>query len=246
MGTIDGPYRRRMPRLGRPLLAGLRALLLHGGLMCAGSAVAIPQVASGPAASSVSAAAVEAMPTVVEAEPSAAVLRLNNREIVTFRARLLGATPQRRVERAQAALELALGVSESAQIRRSEAGQAQRFELNGITLFFLSIDDMADSQPGLGIEPAALEVERRLATAVRERHEATEPRKLALGAAFSAGASLLAWVLLRALAALRRHAMVGLDAQIEDWRQRHQGKAFLSTYADHLRAGARRSADAVY
>ncbi len=157
-----------------------------------------------------------------------------------MRAHLLGATPARRVERAEAALKLALDSGAKAtQIHRSQAGSVQRFELGGVTLFFLAPDDLADAQSGVGLDVVAREVERRLATAVREQQEATEPRQLALGAAWSVAASLLAWLLLRGLVTLRRRGLARLAALFEHWQQRHTGKAVVSTYGEHLRSGLR-------
>ncbi|MBK6850280.1 MAG: mechanosensitive ion channel [Burkholderiales bacterium] len=185
-----------------------------------------------------------------QVEARVATLKLNQREIVTLRAHLLGASPARRVERAEAALKLALANGGTAtQIRRSDAGLARRFELAGITLFLLAPDDLDDAQSahaGLGLDVVARDVERRLANAVREQQEATEPRQLALGAAWSLGASLVAWLVVRALVTLRRRGMARVAAMFEHWQQRHTGKAMVSTYAAHVRSGVQHATTALY
>ncbi|WP_158219860.1 mechanosensitive ion channel family protein [Ideonella sp. A 288] len=175
----------------------------------------------------------------------AATVSLNNRRIVSFRATLLGDSPAERAAMAREALKAAVAQGSAGVVTRTAAGEAVRFELDGTTLFFLVPDDVPGPRPVAMLDAAAQKTEARLRMAVQEAREATDPRRLALGAAWAAGASVLAFLLWRLLFALRRRVVARLDSQLERWQRDHPGKSVVNTYADHAQTAARSTATAL-
>lgn len=177
------------------------------------------------------------------AAAAAATLSLNNRRIATFRATLLGDTPQERAELARlavvAALDKAIAKRSPMVVTRSAVGGAVRFEIDGATVFFLAPGDLAGPRPASLLEPSAQEVQRRLELALREHREMTDPRQLGIAAGYAVAASVVAFLLLRLLFALRRRVLLRLSADLHSWQERNRDKGLVTTYATHVRSGAK-------
>ncbi len=181
----------------------------------------------------------------VAAESAGGTLALNNRRIVSFRATLLGNTPAERADMARAGIEEVLARKSGGKVTRSLTGDAVRFELDGETVFFLVVDDLSGPRPVMALEKAAQDVQRRLEMAVVESREMTDPRKIALGAAWAVAATLVAWLLVRALLVLRRKAVSRLYSRVLGSQDGIGKGSLVSTYADHARAGVRFAATLV-
>jgi small-conductance mechanosensitive channel len=164
---------------------------------------------------------------------------LHNRRIVQFRAPLLGDTPAERAEMALAGLQTAVARKGPGVVTRSIAGDAVRFAIDGETVFFLLADDLSGPRPALALAKASQDVQRRLETALQEARELTDPRALAIGAAWSVGATVLAWLVVRALLVLRRKAVVALYSRVLGGQGDTTAGQIVSTYADHARVGVR-------
>lgn len=168
-----------------------------------------------------------------------APLVLNNRVIVSFRATLLGDTPDQRAELARAALEAVLDKGGPGKVTRTDLGDAVRFEVDGDTVFYLVAADSQGPRAAAMLDAAAKRVESRLVTAIAEHREVGDPRKIAVGAAFALLASAFAYALIRLVFRIRRLAVNRLDRQIEAWRSRYPGQTVIGTYAGYAEAATR-------
>lgn len=144
------------------------------------------------------------------ASPNEADLVLNQRKVVTLRATLKGETPEERVQAAQEAIAAALQAAPGAAIERQMLPgdpPAVRLLVNGVVVLHLVPEDLGGSRPGALLEAAAIDVQRRLSSVFAELREARDPRAWGLGLAVSLGATVVAVVLLKVLAALRRRLL---------------------------------------
>lgn len=172
---------------------------------------ALAQSPVGGAASAAAGTVAVAAPAVpAEQAPPPAVLQVFNRDIVEFRAVLLGIAPRERVRRARERVQeqLQRGVDLTVSLLPVAGGQAVL--ING-GLSFLVLDADADPlRPGSGAE-LARQAARALEQAIAERHESRDWRRMlhAAGRAvlISAGAALLGWGLWRLRRAVERHAV---------------------------------------
>ena len=163
---------------------------------------------------------------------------LNQRRIISFRASLLGDTPAERATLGRMALEAALASGGPGQVSRTPLGESVRFEVDGTTVFFLSVDDIAGPRPALQLDAASQDVQRRLQLALAEAREVNNPKQLALGAAYAAAATLVAGLLARLIFVLRGLGLTRLRARLAVWREQHPGKDLVTTYSDHARTAA--------
>jgi len=222
----------------------LSALLLAGLLSISAALPLRAQPMEGPAAPvAVPISPASPPPGSLQVDAGEATVSLNNRRIVTFRTTLLGDTPAERAELARLAVlravEAAIAGKTPAAVTRSAVGDAVRFEIDGATVFFMAPGDLAGPRPASLLEPSAQEVQRRLELALREHREISDPRRIAIAAAYAVAATLVAWVLLRLLMSLRRRMLVRLAAEVRSWEERHRDQGLVTTYASHIRAGAR-------
>lgn len=178
-----------------------------------------------------------------EVEPI--VLRLHNRKIVTFRAALLGDSPAERAELARLALSAALKSGGPGVVRRVHLGESVRLELDGQPLFFLLPGDLDGPRPASLLEAASQDVAQRLQQAVDESRELTDPRSWAKGAAYSAAASLLAYVVIRLLMGVRRRLTLRVHALLREQRNEGQLGTLVADYMNHARTATRMAANAV-
>ncbi len=177
--------------------------------------------------------------------PPASDLRLNNRKIVTFRASLLGDSPAERSELARVALGTALAKGGVGVVRRVPLGDSVRLELDGQALFFLLPGDLGGPRPASLLEAASQDVAQRLQQAVDESRELTDPRSWAKGAAYSAAASLLAYVVIRLLMGVRRRLTLRVHALLREQRNEGQLGTLVADYMNHARTATRMAANAV-
>ena len=184
-----------------------------------------------------------------EAQPvadlQARAVYLDNRRIVSFRAHVLGDSPTERADLARVALEAAIAAGGPGQVSRTLVGDSARFEVDGNTVFFLTLGDIAGPRPALLLEATSKEVELRLQTALQEAREMADPKQFAIGVAYSSAATLVAFLLVRLLFALRGRGLSRLASRLDARRQRLQGRDIVSTYSDHARTAARLASNAL-
>ncbi|MCQ9375517.1 mechanosensitive ion channel family protein [Methyloversatilis sp. XJ19-13] len=161
-------------------------------------------------------------------------LFVNRRRIVTFRATLLDDVPAVRAQQAEATLERMLAGGGPAAITLILEGTTASLKFDGERVFHLVADDVGPSF-GLSFDAAAEEVRRRLQAAVLEVREKGDARRIGEGLAWSAGATLLALVLLRGVFWLRRKLAERLDRRLAAWQQDRSAGDLLATYAEHAR-----------
>lgn len=177
-----------------------------------------------------------AAPAAVAASAPEATLTLIYRQVVTFRSTLLGDTPAVRVVLARAAIDAVRRQGGPGRVSRTATGDAMRYEVDGTTVFFLVPDDLAGPRPEAWFDAATEQTELRLQTALAEAREATDPRRLGVGAALAAVASVVAFVLIRLLMAGRRRA----EAQVRRALLRTEADgASVRSWAQHLRPALR-------
>ena len=154
------------------------------------------------------------------AQAQEAELVVNQRKVVSLRATLKGETPRERVQAAEAALAAALAVPVPADRveRQALAGEtpAVRLRVNDVVVLHLVPEDLAGPQAGNLLDAAGTDAERRLRVAVAELREARDPRHWARGLAVSVLATVVAVVLLKALAALRRRLLRRAARRLSD------------------------------
>ncbi len=175
------------------------------------------------------------------AEPAAApqTLYLHNRRIATFRATLLDDTPAERVRLAEAALATALKAPGARSVSQTSTGDSVRFEVDGRTVFFLTTGDSDAPRPEASLEVLARDVLLRLETAVTESSEVRDPRRIALGMAFSLMATLAAWLLARGIFRLRRRVAKRVYAALQKSTGHGSPAALVTTYVEHARVASR-------
>lgn len=209
-----------------------------GLLLWAGATLAQAQPLDLPA---VPVAPVTATATPAHAQP----LTLNNRKIVTFRTDLLGDSPADRVELANLALSHALAAKGPGVVTRVMLGDAVRLELDGLPLFFVLPGDLGGPRPAGLLDAASQDVVQRLQTAVNEARERTDPQKWAMGAAYSLAATLVAYVLMRLLLAIRRKTTVHMHNLLREQGKQNQWGTWLMDYVGHARAATRAATAAI-
>lgn len=171
--------------------------------------------------------------------------RLNNRKIVTFRSALLGDSPGDRAELARLALAQALKKPGPWVVSRVPVGESVRLELDGQALFFLLPGDLGGPRPATMLDAAAQDVAQRLQLAVAESRELTDPRSWAKGAAYSAAASVLAYLVIRLLMGVRRRLTLRMHALLRKQRSAGQLGTLVADYINHARTATRMTTNAV-
>ena len=164
---------------------------------------------------------------------------LNHREIVRFRATLLGRSPAERAAHGMAALRAVLDAggpgevsvwlnASTARTRRRAAdvpaddggwmdGDAAGLRVDDTIVFYLLPDDL-EKLSGTRLADAAEAVRSRLQVAVLEVKEMSDPQRIARGLAYAAGATLVASGMFILALTLRRRAMARLDRSLANRR----------------------------
>jgi len=188
---------------------------------------ALAQGSAGPAASAAaSAATTDPVP--------AGRLMINNRPIFTFHTALVGRMPRERALAAGAAVAVVMerGGPGQVTLQKAEDGRYTAVQIDGLIVFHVTADDL---EPGASIDSAASAVRDRLQRAVDEIHEKRDPRRIAIGIAYSALATVIAYLLLRVTFMLRRRALVHVNAIIDNWDPQQQ-RSLFATYLHHARS----------
>ena len=212
------------------------ALLWAMVVLCAGGGAQAQGIA--PALAPV--AAVAASP-----DTPAASVYLNNRKIVTFRTGFLGDSAGDRAELAHLALAQALTRPGPGVVTRVQVNEGFRLELDGHPLFLLLPGDLGGSRPPGLLEAAAKDVAQRLQTAVTEWRERSDPQKLAIGAAYSLGATLAAYLAVKGLWVVRRRLTVRMHRLLRGQGQHGPLGTLLLDGVNHARAATRAAATAL-
>lgn len=161
-----------------------------------------------------------------EATDGEPTLVLNHRKIVTLRSALLGETPRERVELARESLDRVLSTGGAWRVTRTASDPSIRFEIDGATVFFLVPEDLAGPASAAALQTAAHKVQQRLEAALAEQREMRDPKRLALGAAYSVAATLTAALMGWLVLALRRRGLGALARQLALLRERSVHKAW--------------------
>lgn len=154
-----------------------------------------------------------------------AVLVYANREIVTLRATVQGATPEMRVRRIGERLrqmreeELALPLEQKAMTFEGRNGKL--FSIAGQLVFVLYEGDL-DEEQGLPLDQAAVQVEQRLTEAIRAAAEQRKGPVLLKGVLLSILASMLAIAILWAIQRATRIVLARLQQRVQSARNSTQ------------------------
>jgi len=208
----------------RWLGALLSMLALHG---------AAPVWAQPAAASATASAAASEVPATAEDTPANVVV-VNHRRILSFRASVLGRTPRERALAANVAVGVVLerGGAGKVTVWQSEKTRTAGLQIDGLMVLYLVPEDLdAGSDLFAAIDAARI----RLQAAVNELRETRDPRRIAIGVAYSVAATLIAYLLLRGAFALRRRVLSHVSAVVDRW-QPEQGRSLIATYGQHARS----------
>lgn len=209
----------------------------------AAPAAAMALVAAGPAAPAASPGRIAPH---VPSEEAATALWLQQRQVMTFRATLLGDTPTDRARLAQAALDTALALPGDGVVTRTSLVDAVRFELHGTTLFFMVPGDLSVLRAASQLDAASLNVLQKLNLAVAEYREARDPQRMLWATAKALAATVLAALLVRLVFVLRRRAVVRLQSGLaQPAAGGSTARRVLSTYLAHTASAIRMAASAV-
>ncbi|MDH4426098.1 MAG: mechanosensitive ion channel [Acidovorax sp.] len=211
------------------------------------------EVFSGPPAASIAAVAGTSTTTaplagaspLTPSDDGATALWLHQRQVMTFRATLLGDTPADRARLAQAALDAALALPGDGVVTRTPLVDAVRFELHGSTLFFMVPADLSVLRAASQMDAASLNVLDKLNLAVGEYRESRDPRRTLWATLKAVGATVLAALLARLVFALRRRAVARLQSGLAQEPGGSAARRVLSTYLAHTASAIRMAASAV-
>ena len=171
--------------------------------------------------------------TVLTAEAEDATLTLNHRDVVTFRATLLGDSPTERLVLARTAIDKLLAAGKPVQVVRADLGDSMRFESGGQTLFYVVAADIESPRASAQLEEVSRDVLLRLQKAIDEKREMHDTQRMLQATVISAGATIVAYLLARLVFVLRRRFVKRLHAAIgqrADW---------LASYSEQFGASMR-------
>jgi small-conductance mechanosensitive channel len=192
------------------------------------------------------------------ATPDAAdTLYVNRRPIVTFRATLLGRSPAERAALARAAVDAALAdggraavdvwlSTPTARTRRAAVDDASAtllgpdmaaagLRIDGHIVFYLLEDDL-EPLPPTTVAEASEAVRARLQLAVSEVREMGDLHRIGIGAAYTAGATVAAYLLLLGVFRLRRATLNRLGRSLEALELKRHGEELVKAYTPHVQS----------
>ena len=163
-------------------------------------------------------------------------LVVNNRPIFTFHASLVGRQPRERALAASTAVAAVVerGGPGDVTLLRDDDGKFVAVQIDGLIVFHVTADDL---DPGVPLDAAAATVRDRLQVAVNETIEKRDPHRIGIGIVVSLVATVIAYLLLRAVFALRRRALARIASMISAWTPQHR-RSILSSYLHHARSAA--------
>ena len=187
-----------------------------------------------PAAPAASAAGNVAPLPAAEAQANAVVV--NHRPIVSLHATVMGRSPNERALAGNTAVGLVLERQGPGKVDLWQGSDGTAgLKLDGVMVVYLVAEDF---DAGTTLSTAVEAARARLQHAIDEVREARDPRRIAWGVAYSAVATLVAYVLLRAAFALRRRIVTRVAMLVDRWRPEHAAKTLIATYAPHARSAA--------
>ena len=172
---------------------------------------------------------------VAAAAPPAAAARetsivVNQRTIATFRANVLGRSARERALAGNIAVRAVLQRGGPGRVAVWTGEGLAGLQIDGAIVFYLAADDLDDATP---LAEAADEVRARLQRAVDEVRETHDWRRIGIGVGLSVVATVVAYLLMRALFALRRRLLARLETSFARWQPREAGRGVLATYWQH-------------
>jgi small-conductance mechanosensitive channel len=186
------------------------------------------------ASSAPSASAVAAIPATAGGTQENSVV-VSHRTIVTFHAPFMGRTPGERAFGGGTAVKLVLQRGGPGKVAVWHGQGLSGLQVDGVMVFYLVEGDL---DPGASLADAAEAARERLQIAVDEVRETRDLRRVGVGVALSAVATVMAYLLLRMLFALRRRLIARLEAKFDVWQPQQRGKSLLATYTQHARSAA--------
>lgn len=158
---------------------------------------------------------------------------VNHRTIVTFRAALMGRSPRERALAGSTAVRAVLERGGPGQVTVWQGDGMAGLQIDGLMVFYLVPDDV-DTTIGQAAEAARA----RLQLAADEVRETRDLRRIGIGIALSALATLIAYLLMATLFAVRRRLLARLEAIFERWQPKGAGRSLLTAYAQHAHSAA--------
>ncbi|WP_240964949.1 mechanosensitive ion channel family protein [Pseudomonas multiresinivorans] len=152
------------------------------------------------------------------ADDAAAELKVENRNILVFRATLLGESPQVRAHRAKATIEEALQGGDELKVNLDPIQDSYMVLLGYSRAFIVSPEDV--DPPGSSVRAAAEAAAANLRLAVAENREAGSVRYLLSALGLAAVATLAYLLLLRGVGYVRGKLL----ARLPDVMSRHSGR----------------------
>ena len=202
----------------------LRAALVAAALLGAVAAWAQP---AAPGASAV--ASTERPLAQDDALRSDSVI-LNHRIVATFNTTLLGRSPRERALAANTALRVVLDRGGRGEVALWQGEAMVGVQLDGAMVFYLAPDE---AEPGSTLAATAEVVRARLQRAVDEVRETTDLHRIGIGVGLSLVATVVAYVLLLGLFALRRRLLARMGTMIATWQPKHPERTLLTTLTQH-------------
>jgi len=160
---------------------------------------------------------------------------VNHRTIVTFRASFMGRTPRDRAAGANTAVQLVLERGGPGRVTVWHGDGTSGVQVDGVIVFYLVPEDIVS---GATLNDVTEVVQQRLQMAVDELRETRDVRRIGIGLALSAVATVIGYLLLRTLFALRRRLLNRLEALFERWHPKQAGRSLLATYTQHAHSAA--------
>jgi len=158
-------------------------------------------------------AAAQPAPAPSPAAEEPARLVVQGREIVVLRVRLLGYPPKDRVHAAVERIRRALEADRSGTVTLREIPEGRMVEVAGLPAFALVPGD-ASALDGETFDAVTAQTVERLRTAVAEKREGRDARRLLVAAGLAVAATAVVVVLLFALSSGRRRIEQRLDAAL--------------------------------
>jgi small-conductance mechanosensitive channel len=153
-----------------------------------------------------------------------ATVSLGGREVTALRVRFLGYSPRERAIGAKARIGDALSRGGPGSVSVRELAEGRMLEVDGLGVFVLTPED-ADALSGETFEGKVQSAEARLRTAVSEAREARDAERLLKGGLAALLATIVAWLLLRGLGALRRRLSERLEGALRSRLEALQRRA---------------------
>ncbi|HTP73607.1 MAG TPA: hypothetical protein VML58_15415, partial [Burkholderiaceae bacterium] len=190
---------------------------------------ALPASAASPAAATSAPAAVPAD----DGRENAVIV--SHRTIATFHTAFMGRTARDRALGAGAAVRAVLERGGPGRVSLWRGSNMVGLQIDGVTVFYLVPDDV---DPGTSLDQAAEVVLTRLQHAVEEVRETRDVRRIGTAVALSAVATVIAYLAVVTLFAVRRRLLTRLETIFQRWQPKAAGRSLLTAYSQHAHSAA--------